>query len=412
MEDLSSISSTMDFMMSRSAKQIQLICALREYERDNKNFTIGDIVAKTGYNENSVRKYINEKLNGVHLHQIDEKLWRAEGVLKLSDDEFCQLMSQSLKAKALTPDLRLSRSLMKRSLDAFTLALEVYNRPSLENRVEAFCIFSVNAWELMLKATLIKTSGSDAVFQKNRRSISITDAVNKTLQQNDPIRKNIEALIELRDSAIHLLIPELQPQLSRLFQANVLNYQQRYTLEMGCSPLSGQSVGMLSLVVDGANSEIALIKENYGEMTADAVAEFLDKFNKTAAEANSFEFSIPMDYRLTLSRSKKSSDLVLSTGDNGQKAIIIRETKDPDTTHPHYRTAAISLLNSKQDITISTYSFNAVIKKHGIQKDRKSEMHYEIDGRHRYSDNFIKWFISNLSQPNWLNDAVTSYKRK
>ncbi|MGQ6481559.1 DUF3644 domain-containing protein, partial [Serratia sp. IR-2025] len=35
------------------------------------------------------------------------------------------------------------------------LSLEVYNRPSLDNRVEAFCILSINAWELLLKAELI-----------------------------------------------------------------------------------------------------------------------------------------------------------------------------------------------------------------------------------------------------------------
>lgn len=398
--------------MSRSANQIKLINALRAYERENKNFTIGDLVDKTGYTENSVRKYINEKLKGVHLHEVNERQWRAEGTLKLSDDDFCMLMSQSLKAKTLTPDMRLHRNLMKRSLDAFTLALEVYNRPSLENRVEAFCIFSVNSWELMLKAELIKASGADAVFQKNRRSISITDAVNKRLQQNCPVRKNIETLIELRDSAIHLLIPELQPQLSRLFQANVLNYQQRYTQEMGSSPLSGQSVGMLSLVVDGPQSEIALIKENYGEMTAGAVEDFLNKFNKTAAETDSFEFSIPMDYRLTLSRSKKNSDLVLSTGDNGQKAIIIRETKDPDSTHPHYQSAALNLINSQQSTKITTWSFQAVLSKHAIQKNKKSEMHYEIDGRHRYSDKFINWFVSNLNQPGWLDEAIKHKRSK
>ncbi|TYR84308.1 DUF3644 domain-containing protein, partial [Citrobacter freundii] len=112
-------------------------------------------------------------------------------------------------------------------------------------------MLSVNAWELLLKAELLKYLGMDAVFKKNGYSVSITDAINKRLQQNDPVKKNLDTLIELRDGAIHLLLPELQPELSRLFQANVLNYQQRYLKETGMSPLAGQSVGMLSLVVDG-----------------------------------------------------------------------------------------------------------------------------------------------------------------
>ncbi|MBA8089875.1 DUF3644 domain-containing protein [Citrobacter sp. RHBSTW-00696] len=219
------------------------------------------------------------------------------------------------------------KSLLKRSLDAFVLSLEVYNRPTLDNRVEAFCILSVNAWELLLKAEILKYSGMDSVFKKNGYSISVTDAINKRLQQNDPVKKNLDTLIELRDGAIHLLLPELQPELSRLFQANVLNYQQRYLKETGMSPLAGQSVGMLSLVVDGPKSDIATIKENYGEMTANVASEFLTRFHKATKEQNSNEFSISIDYKLTLTKCEKDSDLSLGLGNQGSNAIIIRETK-------------------------------------------------------------------------------------
>ena len=399
----------MVYQMIRSPKQLLFVKALREFEKNRQVFTIPELVALTGYTENSVRKYINEKLKGVYLYQINDKEWQCEGLSKVSDDDFLQLMSQSLKVKSSTPELRFHKKLMKRSLDAFTLALEVYNRPSLENRVEAFCILAVNAWELMLKAELIKKYGFDFVLDKKGRSISITDSLNKVLPQNNAVRKNLETLIELRDSAIHLLIPELQPELSRLFQSSVLNYQHRYTHEMGNSPLAGQSVGMLSLVVDGPKSEIAVIKDSYGELTAKSVTEFLTRFNKNVAEVNSLEFSIPMDYRLTLSRNKNLSDLVLSTGSKGEKAIIIRETKDPDLTHPYYQSGAISQINLRQKIKINAYSFQAVLAKHKI-KEKRCDMHFQIDGRHRYSEKFIDWFVLNLKQPNWLNEALQTMR--
>ncbi|MDF5474096.1 hypothetical protein P3695_26605, partial [Vibrio parahaemolyticus] len=63
---------------------------------------------------------------------------------KLSNDEFFRLMSQSLNTQSKSPDEILSDQLIKRSHDAFTLALEVYNRPTLGNRVEAFTIMMVN----------------------------------------------------------------------------------------------------------------------------------------------------------------------------------------------------------------------------------------------------------------------------
>lgn len=397
--------------MSRTANQLKLLEVLRQYESSNTTFTPIDLASQTGYTVNSIRKYIHEKLNGIYVNSSDGKSWKCEGIHHLSNDDFIVLMSQSLKAKTLTPEIKIYRSLLKRSLDAFILSLEVYNRPSLGNRVEAFCILSVNAWELLLKAELIKSSGMDSVFKKNGHSICITDAINKRLQQNDPVKRNLDTLIELRDGAIHLLLPELQPELSRLFQANVLNYQQRYLKETGISPLAGQSVGMLSLVVDGPKSDISTIKENYGEMTANVAKEFLTRFHQATKDQNSNEFSISIDYKLTLTKSEKESDLSLGAGSQGSNAIIIRETRDPDITHPYYQGSAIEKINNIQnDFVITRFSFTAIIKKHNIQKSKRSDMHYTIDNRHRYSEKFIQWLVKNLNHPGWLKESITYYK--
>ena len=138
------------------------------------------------------------------------------------------------------------------------------------------------------------------MFYDGGRSISISDALKRRLQEKDPVRMNLETLIDLRDQAVHLLIPELQPQLSRLFQSTVLNYQTRYKNEMGNAPLAGQSVGMLSLVLDGPQLEITLIQKQYGKHAASSVSKFIDRFDKTVKEVDSTEFSIPIDYRLAL----------------------------------------------------------------------------------------------------------------
>ncbi|MBW9350305.1 DUF3644 domain-containing protein [Citrobacter sp. EC_71] len=398
--------------MARTANQLKLLDVLRRFEKSKKLFTITELATETGYTENSIRKYINEKLNGIYVNSSNGKLWKCEGIQKISNDDFICLMSQSLKAKNLTPEIKIYKSLLKRSLDAFVLSLEVYNRPTLDNRVEAFCILSVNAWELLLKAELLKYSGMDAVFKKNGYSVSITDAINKRLQQNDPVKKNLDTLIELRDGAIHLLLPELQPELSRLFQANVLNYQQRYLKETGMSPLAGQSVGMLSLVVDGPKSDISTIKENYGEMTANVAREFLTRFHKASKEQNSNEFSISIDYKLTLTKCEKDSDLSLGLGNQGSNAIIIRETRDPDITHPYYQGSAIEKINRQQkNVVLTKFSFTAITKKHNIQKAKRSDMHYTIDNRHRYSEKFIQWVIKNLEQPGWIEESTAHYKK-
>lgn len=45
--------------------------------------------------------------------------------------------------------------LIDKSMDAFILGLEIYNKPTIQHRIEGFSFFIVNAWKSMLKAELI-----------------------------------------------------------------------------------------------------------------------------------------------------------------------------------------------------------------------------------------------------------------
>lgn len=396
----------------RNSNQLELAGVLREYEASGVIFSTDMVAERTNYTKNSINKYFNEKLIGKHIFQSGGRnKFRCKGVLELSNEQFLSVLSQSSNAKGLTSEDRLHNKLIERSLDGFTLALEVYNRPSMKNRVEAFTIMMVNAWELLLKAELVKSIGYSSIFYSENRSISISDALKKRLQENDPVRKNIETLIELRDQAIHLLIPELQPQLSRLFQATVLNYQTRYQNEIGNAPLSGQSVGMLSLVIDGPETEVAVIQNQYGDITAKVVDKFIKSFSKSSNEYNTNEFSIPIEYKLALVKRKDKSDVSLTVGEYGDKAVIIHKTVDLDITHPYHMKEAMIEINKMQSVDcIKSGAFQAVLYKHKIKKMKKSDMYYELDNRPRYSQKFIDWFVKNIKQKGWLDSARSSYR--
>ncbi|MFM4847771.1 DUF3644 domain-containing protein [Aeromonas rivipollensis] len=399
--------------MTREDKRILLLEFFREKEENNECFSIKQAAVATGYNPKSIIKYISEKLKGKFIFKSESNYFISKGLTKISNDEFIRLMSQSTSSKEITPQEKVYQQLIKRSLDAFTLALEVYNRPSLCNRVEAFTIMMVNAWELFLKAEILDTFGEEKVFYKNGKSISISDALTLRIQNNDPVKRNIDTLILLRDQATHLLIPELQPQLSRLFQANVFNYQDRYRKQMGNSPLAGQSVGMLSLVIDGPAPEIGVIKENYGALTATEVDKFIKAFDDTNRALNSDKFSISIEYMLALVRNPNKSDLVLSTGEQGQKAIIITQAKNLNDTHPYFTNDAILAINTKQTASkINRHSFQAIVFKHKIKTNENSDM-YNFTDRARYSEAFVTWVVKNITeQAGWLQKALDTYKPK
>lgn len=52
-------------------------------------------------------------------------------------------------------DKMLKNRLINKSIEAFIMGLEIYNKPTIRYRIEGFSFFICNAWELMLKAELL-----------------------------------------------------------------------------------------------------------------------------------------------------------------------------------------------------------------------------------------------------------------
>lgn len=129
------------------------------------------------------------------------------------------------------------KSLHKKFLDkahsAIVAAIEIYNKPTFMYREEAFAILSINAWELLLKAKLLKDSNNSQksinVYENrstksgvktkrmflslnragNPKTISLFSCISKietTPSKLDrEIIDNIYALVEVRDNATHCI---------------------------------------------------------------------------------------------------------------------------------------------------------------------------------------------------------------
>ena len=65
--------------------------------------------------------------------------------------------------------------MLEKSKEAFILAIELYNKPSIKYRIEGFSFFICNAWELMLKAHMIKKNGEASIYYKDHpdRTLSL-----------------------------------------------------------------------------------------------------------------------------------------------------------------------------------------------------------------------------------------------
>ena len=96
--------------------------------------------------------------------------------------------------------IQLQEKLVNKSIEAFLLALEIYNKPTIKYRAEGFSFFMCNAWELMLKAELLRRN--ESIYYKNSadRTISLNNTISKIYtDKHSLIRVNLGFIIKLRE---------------------------------------------------------------------------------------------------------------------------------------------------------------------------------------------------------------------
>lgn len=398
-------------MNQKTERLIKLADTLRKYESYGLKVKPEKLAKESDYTLSTVKTHYSKKLKDKFVFADKKGMWSVRGMLQVSNDEFIQMMKQTDKSEIETEEKRFSKLLIKKSRDSFIVALESYNRPSLENRVEVFCILAINAWELLLKATLIINEDKNAIYRKDGKSLSISECASKLYSDNDPIRENLKVTIALRDKATHLLIPEIQHSLSRIFQSSVMNYIDAYRRLTGINPITGQNTGLLSLVIDGNDADYVVLKRQYGTDVADSVNEFIKLHSKKEKSLSSFAYSIPIDYRLTLTKSANDSDLTLGTGTTGKAAMIITKAKDPSLTHPYRFFEVIEQINQKnKSKLVTSHTLQAIFYKHKIKN--KDKFHFEFKGVDTYSESFVDWVLKNNKQSEWLKSALDSYKNR
>ena len=107
-------------------------------------------------------------------------------------------------------DKKLINNLLEKSQEAFLMAIEIYNKPTISYRLEGFAFFICNAWELLLKAKMIQNGESIYFSDKPNRTISLNNCVAHIFTNDkDPIRKNLDIIIGLRNTSTHFIIKEM-----------------------------------------------------------------------------------------------------------------------------------------------------------------------------------------------------------
>ncbi|MBL7954897.1 MAG: DUF3644 domain-containing protein [Flavobacteriales bacterium] len=196
----------------------------QEKEREGQPFSAEEFAEASGYPLGpSLRAKLNRQEFGEFLTDLGDGTYSVLGTLGMAPKEYAWKVSSEYRRTHAAANEQLnaqglSGRLVVKSLHAALSAIEVYNKPDFKYREEAFSILMVNAWELLLKAKVVRDNGEDdtSIHQKtkegapipsrsgNPKTITIGEAMDR-VDLDQVLADNLFALIEIRDNAIHLL---------------------------------------------------------------------------------------------------------------------------------------------------------------------------------------------------------------
>jgi hypothetical protein len=180
---------------------------LKKKQTDGKLFSREDVIAATGWEANTFKTYLNKRQISQFLVEVSPNKFEAINTVGITLTEFKKRLSQSKHFQELGHKCKsnLAKALLKKSKDNMMLALELYNRPSLENKLDGFVMLFCTAWEQLLKAKLIERDGEHKIHEKVngkkglKRTIPLRVCLDRIYEQKNNIRRNIEIIADWRD---------------------------------------------------------------------------------------------------------------------------------------------------------------------------------------------------------------------
>lgn len=326
---------------------------------------------------------------------------------------------------------KLEKQLLAKSQEAFVMGLEIFNKPTLKYRVEGFTFFICNAWELLLKAELIKRFGSKSIYYKDNkdRTISLSDAIKKIFtNEKDPLRRNLDKIIELRNTSTHFITEEYGIIYAPLFQACVINYRNKMFEFASIDVAENIPDNFLTLSINIGDFSDDSIKTKYDSELARKLISRRNDLALLEKEENNPKFSISIRQEIYITKNKKTADLTVSIAkDTDSKVRILKELKDPSNTHNYAFSNVVDAVNERllsekipfsyipksTNITRNRFNksdLNLFIRFYGLKDDKKYAYAHKTDGHeptYSYSPKIIDFIIEQIkNDPSGIIDKI------
>lgn len=246
--------------------------------------------------------------------------------------------------------MSLSDQLISKAKEAFIMAIEVYNKPTIHYRLEGFSFFICNAWELMLKAHLLNTKGEASIYypDKPNRTISLENCIEKVFTNaKSPIRANFEKIIELRNTSTHFITEEYEMVYVPLLQACVFNFVEKMKEFHNVDMTEIIPENFITLSVRITALDETEIRAKYPVQISERLIAQKQVITPMMQNSNS-NFAIILDHRYYQTKDKNQATEVYHIAKEAEEGIrIVKELKDPSVTHKYNAKEAIKEINKR-----------------------------------------------------------------
>lgn len=290
--------------------------------------------------------------------------------------------------------------LVDKAKEAFVMAIEIYNKPSINYRLEGFSFFICNAWELMLKAHMINKFGASSIYYSNKpnRTITLENCVQKIFtNEKAPLRKNLEKVIELRNTSTHFITEEYEAVYIPLLQACVFNFVDKMMEfhEVDMTRVIPENFITLSVRLKSLNE--TEIRGRYDEPVAEKLLSAQQTLEPMIEENNSV-FAIKVEHYHYMTKDRSQATEVYHIDKDAPEGVrVIKEMKDPNNTHKYNTKACIKEINKRIqkdgvqlmqngiEVQFNKYHFSLFTNYFGIKENERMCFIYQISTSPQYS---------------------------
>jgi hypothetical protein len=421
-----------------SHQEKKFFALLQRKERTGQTVTLDEIEAETTWKrKGTISKYLTAGMWDPYLESVGQGVYRVHGTKALSLEQFAATLSQVQRPEVVAlakahPEALVMAQLRAEARSEFILAVETYNRPSVEARIGAFCRSICTAWEKLLKARIIELYGRGSLKgDKPGTTIGLAKCVKKVLDANRPIAQNIFWMSKLRNDSTHFLTPEVLPVYGRIFQACVFNFMHLYKEHVGIPVIEDQGLSFMAFYIPEEHFTEKQMVAKYGTKRWSELKRHYDAAVKEIDKYADQRFAVPMKFTLAYVDKREEPAMSLEKIQQPtQMSVIVERPVDARATHPLRATEVQEAVNERLKAypqllehlarihpgtgpRFNQDDFNSIVRKEGWQAGN-NRYHYDHGAltQHTYSKKTVDHIVRRLVDgPEYLEEAKEAYKQ-